>query len=472
MEIMAATREPLKDSLGALDAVDSSKLIAAVADVALVMDSKGLIRDVAFGNDVSSSDAVEGWRGRPWIDTVTVESRPKIAEMLRDAAAKVPPRWRHVNHFSPTSGEDLPIRYFAMQVGKNGRVVAVGRDLRAMVKPQQKLMDAQVALERETWRLRVAETRYRLLFEISAEAVLIVDAATHKIVEANPAAVRLVGRSVRRIVGRSFFDLFEAAEGTAIHSLLTAVSVAGRGENIEARLSENSTECVISASLFRQENSSHFLIRLSPVRAETQEPELSSAKSALLRMVEKLPDGFVVTDADWRILCSNPAFVDMADLATEEHARAVSLDRFVEPDGVAFSVLTAHLREHGSVRNFTTTLRSLHGMVEPVEITAVAAPDGDQPCFGFTIRRGGRPQTTGSIERPAPRSVEQLTELVGRVPLKDLVRESTDIVERLAIKAALELTRDNRASAADMLGVSRQSLYVKMRRHGLGELDG
>jgi DNA-binding NtrC family response regulator len=71
-----------------------------------------------------------------------------------------------------------------------------------------------------------------------------------------------------------------------------------------------------------------------------------------------------------------------------------------------------------------------------------------------------------------PRSVEQLTELVGRVSLKELVRETTDVIERLCIEAALELTRDNRASAAEMLGLSRQSLYVKLRRYGLGDLGG
>ena len=67
------------------------------------------------------------------------------------------------------------------------------------------------------------------------------------------------------------------------------------------------------------------------------------------------------------------------------------------------------------------------------------------------------------------RSVEQLTELIGRVPLKDLVREATDAIERLCIEAALELSGDNRASAAEMLGLSRQSLYVKLRRYGLGD---
>jgi DNA-binding protein Fis len=31
------------------------------------------------------------------------------------------------------------------------------------------------------------------------------------------------------------------------------------------------------------------------------------------------------------------------------------------------------------------------------------------------------------------------------------------------------MTGDNRASAAEMLGVSRQSLYVKLRRYGLAD---
>ena len=47
--------------------------------------------------------------------------------------------------------------------------------------------------------------------------------------------------------------------------------------------------------------------------------------------------------------------------------------------------------------------------------------------------------------------------------------ESSDVIERLCIEAALQLTGGNRASAAEMLGLSRQSLYVKLRRYGLME---
>jgi len=39
------------------------------------------------------------------------------------------------------------------------------------------------------------------------------------------------------------------------------------------------------------------------------------------------------------------------------------------------------------------------------------------------------------------------------------------------IEAALELTGDNRASAAEMLGLSRQSLYVKLRRFGMSDVS-
>jgi DNA-binding NtrC family response regulator len=67
--------------------------------------------------------------------------------------------------------------------------------------------------------------------------------------------------------------------------------------------------------------------------------------------------------------------------------------------------------------------------------------------------------------------VAQLTELVGRVPLRQIVAETSDLIERLSIETALTMTKDNRAMAAQLLGLSRQSLYVKLRRFGMGGLD-
>ena len=186
-----------------------------------------------------------------------------------------------------------------------------------------------------------------------------------------------------------------------------------------------------------------------------------------------MPDAFVVTDPERRVLTANSAFVDLTQAANEEQVRGQSIERWLGRPGVDIDVLFANLRNHGFVRHFSTILRGEFGASEDVEITAVSVTDGDRPCIGFTIRssgwRVGKERLGG---RELPRTVEQFTDLVGRVPLKNLVRETTDLIERLCIEAALELTRDNRASAADMLGLSRQGLYAKLRRYGLGDLDG
>ena len=116
-------------------------------------------------------------------------------------------------------------------------------------------------------------------------------------------------------------------------------------------------------------------------------------------------------------------------------------------------------------------MRGEYGATADVEVSAVSLTDSDdKPSFGFAIRNvEKRLSASTPSPRELPRSVAQLIELIGRVPLRDLVRETTDVIEKLSIEAALELTGDNRASAAEMLGLSRQSLYVKLRRFGLAE---
>lgn len=179
----------------------------------------------------------------------------------------------------------------------------------------------------------------------------------------------------------------------------------------------------------------------------------------------------MITEFDGRIVKANPAFIEMAQLGSAEQARGELLDRWLGRAGVDFGVAMANLRQSGSIKLFSTALRGEHGATADVEVSAISLADGyHKQGFGFAIRNvEKRLSSSSSSARELPRSVAQLTELIGRVPLRDLVREATDVIEKLSIEAALELTGDNRASAAEMLGLSRQSLYVKLRRFGLAE---
>ncbi len=459
----------LKDTLGELDSGTASRLMLGASDIILTLDREGTVLEVAFGSDELAQEVNGDWVGLLWADTVTSESRGTIEELLREGAPGSKGGWRQVFH-ATRQGDGIPVRYCVARLPKGDRILAVGRNLQAIAALQQQLAEAQQALERDYWRLRQMETRYRLLFQTASEGVLIVEAATLKIVEANPVATGLLGERGRGVLGRVFPVGFDAEGNQALMGLLAAVRSAGRADEVRVRLADGGREQVVSAALLRQENVTLYLVRLTPV-AGGPEPPLPESVRKLLKVTEVAPDGIVVTGPDGRIVNANAAFLDLAQLASEEQVRGLSLDQWLGRPGVDLNVLLANLRQHGTVRLFATILRGEYGSGTEVEISAAAIPNAGRGGFGFIIRNVGR---RVSIESPAgrelPRSVEQLTELVGRVPLKELVRESTDLIERLCIETALELTGDNRASAAELLGLSRQSLYVKLRRYGMSDM--
>jgi len=464
-----------RDTIGGLDAEQAALLAERAADIALVVDQSGVIRDLALGVDDLPDDLGRGWVGRAFADVVTVESREKVARLLRDAADGAAARGRHLNHPMGRGVADLPILYMAVPLGAKALIFLLGRDLRPLAELQQRLVDAQQSLEQDYSRLRHVETRYRLLFQISSDPILVVDAATQRVVEANPAAARHLAGNERTLVGRRFPEGFTAEAAAAIDAVLASVRATGRADDATVETVEGA-RYVVSASLFRQEAAALFLVRLAPI--EVLPTAASPIDAKVLRAVASAPDAFALTADDGRILQVNAAFADFAQLTAEEQAEGEGLDRWVGRSGVDLNVLLANLRERGVVKLFATAMRGEHGVVIDVEISAVAVLDGGKTCFAFLIRNVARrlqveaAPVPGATGAELPRSVDQLTELVGRVSLKDLVRETTDMIERLYIEAALELTGNNRASAAEMLGLSRQSLYVKLHRYGLRELEG
>lgn len=456
--------------LEGLDSTAVEALVTAAADLSLILDADGTVVEVSFGSDEMAREGYRKWIGQPWIETVTPDSRSKVEALLREAGNPGDHKWRYVNHNS-SRGADVPVLYCAVKSGRDGQVVAFGRDMREMAGLQQRLMDAQQSMERDYWRLRNVETRYRMLFQISSEAILIVDAATDKVVEANPAVAELLGDSTKRVIGKTVFECLGVENAQVMQTLIAGARATGRADDVSIRLGIERREYLMSSFYLRQGNDALYLLRIALPRIELGPAQLPKT---VLRALEFAADAFAVTDIDGRVVATNRAFLDLSQMPSDAQARGESLDRWIGRSRVDFSVLMANLRQHGTIRLFATTLTGEHGSVAEVEVSGVALPAADPPCMGFNIRDIGRRIASDAIGSMAeqPRSVAQLTELVGRVPLKELVRDATDLVEKLCIEAALQLTRDNRASAAEVLGLSRQSLYVKLRRYGLSDPAG
>lgn len=186
-------------------------------------------------------------------------------------------------------------------------------------------------------------------------------------------------------------------------------------------------------------------------------------------LLDEMPDGFVALDAHGHVLRANRAFLDMAQCGTEASILGDSLDRWVHAPGADLAVLLATLAQHGALRLFAARLTGTLGCEREVEISGTLRQDDDQPVIGLVIRDIGRRLLPSSESVGVHDALERLASQVGRLPLPSIVRDTSALVERACIEEALRQSGGNRTAAADMLGLSRQSLYVKLDRYRLDD---
>jgi transcriptional regulator PpsR len=452
--------------LGQLNPDEVAHIVQASADISLTLNRDGVIQSIAFGNPDLRSPNLESWVGKNWLDVVTSESRPKIQALLQDANETSLSRFRQINVPSPGSA-DLPLLCATLKIGSTGQIIALARDLREISLLQQRLVDAQQAIERDYTRLRQLETRYRVLFEMASEAVIVLDANTFKIIEANPRAADLLGDSVKKLNGRLLMDYLTKGDRIQVQSLLSKVAYTSTVADLNTSI-QSGQEVYLSAAPFRNENQSLILVTLKRA-GEFIDRQDSSAQSLVIQALENAPDGFIVTNSAGKILTANQAFLRLIMSDKLEQILNESLDRWLERSSVDLRVMLSNLQEKGAIKLFATSIRDTFGTLHPVEISAVSVPY-PHACLGFTIREvGSRIRSKIQPEESITRSSEELTQLVGRLPLKEIINETTDLIEQLCIKAALDLTRGNRVSASEMLGLSRQSLYIKLRKYNLSD---
>ena len=442
--------------------------LQSAADIAMTVSGKGRIVAVATNGPDMPAGFAEALRGRDLAETVTDEGRAKV-EALLTAAGRSPAQATQDLFHRLEDGSEMPVRYRAVATHDDGRIALLGRDQRAFAALQQQVLDAQMALEQDYWRLRYVETRYRLLFKMAGEPLLIVDEVTRRVIEANDLADELLAEPGKSVVGKPFPTGCDNAGIRGLQDMLSEAAAVGRAEVGAIRTVDGDRVFSASATLLRQGNDASYLVRLHRHDAPGGQAAHGGALG-LANVIEYAPDAIVLTDTDGAIRRCNRTFLQMAQLASAEQVVARSIDRWLGRSGVDLSVLLNNLRQHQSVRLFATKLRSEHGDAVDVEISVGTYHDSDGDGFAFFIRDVSRRLTADpSFAARLPRSVDQITQQVGRVPLKELVRRSTDLVEKLCIETALELTGDNRASAAELLGVSRQGLYAKLNRYNLAE---
>lgn len=468
---------PSTVDLGALSSLApelARTFVSIASDIALVIDPGGVIRHMAASDSVPA-EAAQEWIGKPWVDTVTGDTRRKIEMLLQEAHGGAATRRREVSH-TFSQGSDMPVAWAAIRLGDQGPVLAVGRDLRAVAAIQQRFMDAQREMERDYWQRRREETRYRMLFQVATDAVLVIDAETLTVVEANRAAGLLFGRPIEDLIGKSPLIGLVGPSRPGVEALLVSARATGRPAEIRAFTAGGddpalqATPIDLSATPFRAEDSMLLLVR---ARAVEPASDLPMATGRLADFVEKTPDAVVITDSAGRVLMANPSFAAMARAESEGALLGHPLAELLGDPQQALGAIVSEARRQGVAERRLATLGREEAHRVDVEVSAALLAEGDQECLGLTLRRTSAdsrdlPPQVGALAA----AIDTLATQVGLVTLPELLQEASDLAERHLIEAALQRADGDRLQAAQLLGISPESLWLRMRHHRLGGTPG
>ncbi|MFN3351061.1 transcriptional regulator PpsR [Pseudorhodoplanes sp.] len=442
-----------------------SNINIAQPDVTLLLDLDGVIREATLSRSLSG-EGVHDWLGKRWTETVVDVGGEKVQRMLSDAREQGVSAFRQVTQRFP-SGLELPMEYTTVLLGGRAGLLAVGKNLQAVAELQSRLIAAQQAMERDYWKLREVETRYRLLFDTSNEPVMLLRTADLRILQANPAALAALDlKSAPDAGDRDFVQTIAPEDRDAFQSMTLRAREHGKAPGILVHLGSERKPWLVRASLMSPEPNSVTMLQLSP-GWHGQTAIVSPDSISIDDLIERLPDGFVVLDCDGVIRRANRAFLDLVEAGAKGSVVGERLARWLSRPGADLAVLLANVERHKFVRMFTTTIQGELGTTTEVEISAAGNDDTAPQYIGALIRDVGRRIGAPGDDKNLRSSLGAMAERIGKTPLRTLVKDTVAIVERHYVKSALDLANDNRTVAAELLGLSRQSLYAKLNRYGL-----
>ena len=442
-------------------------------DVKVVLDLEGVIRQATLANTVAD-ETVDGWLGRPWAETVEDMDDARLAEIVRAARQDgVSPFFRLTQRFP--SGLTVPVEYMAVRLEGGGGVVAVGRDVRAVAQLQSRLAATRQSMERSYWQLREVESRYRLLFETSSDALAVIRAEDFAISEANPKAIAALGLAADQpaeIGGRDFPGLVRRAERQMVELTFRRARQHGTAPRILIHLGPSAEPWLLHASVLDVDQADFLLVHLTPsseARAATAGALAAGVPAEL--PVERAPDGIVVLDDRGYVISANPAFLEQVQEGAVGEVIGKALGHWMKPPGGDAAMLLEGLQRGGAVRLFPTTLYGSLGSRLSAEVSAVRVDTARPPMILAYVRDVSRRLEGEARHAPLARLLGSMTETLGTTRLKGLVAATVGLVERHYIEAALAATDGNRTAAAKLLGLSRQGLYAKLSRYGINDDD-
>jgi len=440
-------------------------------DLTLMLNQAGVIQQ-AVGGCALAGERLSDWIGQPWVETVHDHARADIGQLVERARQGDIAGIGHVAQLFP-SGLVLPLEYTTVRLGDGAGMIAVGKQSRAVAQLQTRLLDTQRVLEQDYWKLRSVETRYRMLLDSAQDALITIESHDLRIAEINPPASRLLGLAPDQALGpRDTYlpALLANADRKTLRHIVRRARDHGLANGLLRHLQGDSGPWLARTSLIPAAPGNALLqLQITATASQYEQTQAADAE-AHADLIERSPDGFVVVDQAGMMLSVNAAFVELTQESGPLALLGQSLGRWLgRPGNSDLTVLLASVERFGRLRLFSTLIRGGLGSETEVELSAAGECDVGARRIVVLIRDVGRKLDRTRADTTLQTLIDDCAQRLGKASLRSVVDETVALVERHYVDAALRLTAGNRTAAAQLLGLSRQSLHTKLNRYGLDQ---
>jgi PAS domain-containing protein len=223
------------------------------------------------------------------------------------------------------------------------------------------------------------------MFAASAEPMLIVVAASGRIIEANPPAAALLRVAGGDLIGNRLSFAFDAAGAETIEACIAVARVAGSAHAASVRARHGGPDLNARISVFRVPPVSYLLVRVGSNGTQATADDRGSADSVVFRALDNAAVGFLVTDREFLIHYANRAFLGMVERRSQADVCGSSLGTWLGITDEDLSRLRLQLSQRLAATALATHLGIDRNRRFRVEVCAVAVPAGRETCWGFSV---------------------------------------------------------------------------------------
>ena len=438
-----------------------ANVLEAAADIILILDKTGLVKEVNLQGEELSIFKTGEWIGKNIREFVSIESLGKIDVLLQLPAHNHPVCSQQISH-QGTENIDVPVSYQATKLNSQGDVILFGQSEVKLSLLQRRLVESQLILDREINNFKRQEGIYKSIFSNSESPQFIVEMETLRVVDMNTAAIHMIGLKSADERNPTIYDLFSDDDNSVLHKLL----LSSRGSTsgiIQVKLTDGS-DAKLKTSYHLMDNKDHVLLEVVAINNESELQNISPQIKKVPDFTKHIPDAYILLDDKQNIITANTLFYKLFGFPKNYDISSLDFETLFETPEVDIKNLLSNLKENGMVGAMLSTVKNHLGEVFTTEIAGCRFVSNQTAFIGLSIRPSVKLKGIPTImNRDATLLGKQVENLVGSMSLKEIVRQTTYSIERLCIDVALKMTKNNRASAAQLLGISRQSLYMKMK---------